>query len=132
MQFGIARSVALYLPLMSICAAVKLPPLTTSVATLPSYLLSSASQKSKDGHTEMECDVLPKAASVVIIDDVLSIGGTLCAVLRLLEEPGLSTEHTGMTVAAEIPMHHAREPLRQRGFGKVRMQRLLESNTVRR
>lgn len=73
----------------------------------------------------MDRDVVPRGASVVVLDDVLATGETLCAVLRLLDEAGISAEDVSVMVVAEFPVHRGRELLRQRGFGRVNIQNLL-------
>ena len=73
----------------------------------------------------MDRDVVPRGASVVVLDDVLATGETLCAVLRLLDEAGISAEDVSVMVVAEFPIHRGRELLRQRGFGRVNIQSLL-------
>jgi adenine/guanine phosphoribosyltransferase-like PRPP-binding protein len=37
----------------------------------------------------MERDVVPRGSSVVVVDDELATGETLCAVLQLLEAAGI-------------------------------------------
>jgi adenine/guanine phosphoribosyltransferase-like PRPP-binding protein len=74
---------------------------------------------------EVEQDAIPRAAPVVVIDDVLSTGETLYAVLELLHEAGVSTEHISVMVLAEFPVHRGRELLHQRGFGMISVQSLL-------
>jgi len=73
----------------------------------------------------MERDVIPRGASVVVVDDVLSTGETLCAVLQLLYEAGIDAKDVSIVVVAEFPVHRGRELLRQRGFSRVNTQSLL-------
>ena len=73
----------------------------------------------------MERDVVPRGASVVVVDDVLSTGETLCAVLQLLDKAGISAGDVSIMVVAEFPLQRGRELLRQRGFGCVNIQSLL-------
>lgn len=113
------------LPLVLIREAGKLPPPTVSVIKPPSYISSLASNNSKEKRIEMERDVVPRGASVVVVDDVLSTGETLCAVLQLLDEASIGAEHVSIMVVAEFPVHHGRELLRQRGFGRINIQSLL-------
>ena len=70
-------------------------------------------------------DVIPRGASVVVVDDVLATGKTLCAVLQLLNEAGIGAEDVSVLTVVEIPAHRGREFLRQRGFGRVSIQSLL-------
>ena len=73
----------------------------------------------------MDRDVVPKGASVLVVDDVLATGRTLCAVLRLLGEAGVGPENVSVMLVAEFPVHRGREMLRQHGFGMVNVQSLL-------
>ena len=113
------------LPLVLIREAGKLPPPTISVIKPLSYISSLASNNSKEKRIEMERDVVPRGASVVVVDDVLSTGETLCAVLQLLNEAGIGAEDVNVMVVAEFPVHRGRELLRQRGFGRTNIQSLL-------
>ena len=113
------------LPLMLIREGGKLPPPTISVTKPLSHISSLASNNSKEKRIEMERDVVAKGASVVVVDDVLSTGETLCAVLQLLNEAGIGAEDISIMVVAEFPVHHGRELLRQRGFGRISVQSLL-------
>ena len=73
----------------------------------------------------MEQDVVTRGASVVVVDDVLSMGETLCAVLQLLDEAGIGAEDVSIMVVAKFLVHHGQELLRQRGFGRINIQSLL-------
>jgi adenine/guanine phosphoribosyltransferase-like PRPP-binding protein len=73
----------------------------------------------------MERYVVRKNATVVVVDDVLSTGRTLCAVLQLLSEAGVNVEDVSVMVVAEFPVHRGRELLRRCGFGGIRIQSLL-------
>ena len=112
-------------PLVLIRDAGKLPPPTVSVVKPSSQFSSLASDDSKERRIEMERDVVPRGASVVVVDDVLSTGETLCAVLQLLDEAGVGAEDVSIMVVAEFPVHRGRELLRQRGFGRINVQSLL-------
>lgn len=74
---------------------------------------------------EMESGVIPRSGQVVVVDDVLATGRTLCAVLRLLSEAGVKMERISVMVVAEFPFHRGRALLCQRGFEKVRVHSLL-------
>ena len=113
------------LPLVLIREAGKLPPPTVSVIKPLSHISSLASNNSKEKRIEMERDVVPRDTSVVVVDDVLSTGETLCAVLQLLNEAGISAEDVNIMVVAEFPVHRGRDLLRQRGFGRINIQCLL-------
>ncbi|KAF1956996.1 phosphoribosyl transferase domain protein [Byssothecium circinans] len=112
-------------PLVLIREAGKLPPPTVSVTKSPSHISSSAPHSSKETRIEMERDVVPRGASLVVVDDVLSTGETLCAVLKLLDEADIGLEHVSVMTVAEFPVHRGRELLRQRGFGRINIQSLL-------
>ena len=112
-------------PLVLIREAGKLPPPTISVIKPLSHISSLASNNSKEKRIEMERDVVPRGGSVVVVDDVLSTGETLCAVLRLLGEASIGAEDVSIMVVAEFPVHRGRELMRQRGFGTVNIQSLL-------
>jgi adenine phosphoribosyltransferase len=112
-------------PLVMIREAGKLPPPTVSVIKPSSHISSLASGSLKEKRIEMERDVVPRGASVVVVDDVLATGETLCAVLQLLDEAGIGAEHVSIMVVAEFPVHRGREMLRQRGFSGIHIQSLL-------
>ncbi|KAI1828330.1 hypothetical protein F4861DRAFT_178185 [Xylaria intraflava] len=111
-------------PLVIIREAGKLPPPTISVSRSPSHI-SSSSKDPRELKIEMDRDAIPGGASVVVVDDVLATGKTLCAVLRLLQGAGIGAEHVNVMVVAEFPVHRGRELLRQHGFGRVNIQTLL-------
>ncbi|KAI1432318.1 hypothetical protein GGR50DRAFT_617208 [Xylaria sp. CBS 124048] len=111
--------------LVMIREAGKLPPPTISVAKSPSHISSSPSDDPAELRIEMSRDVLPGDASVVVVDDVLATGKTLCAVLQLLKKAGVGVEHVHVLVVAEFPVHRGRELLRSYGFGRVNIQSLL-------
>ncbi|KAH7068544.1 phosphoribosyl transferase domain protein [Paraphoma chrysanthemicola] len=112
-------------PLILVREAGKLPPPSISVAKTPSHISSAASNGPKQYQIEIERDAIAVGASVVVIDDVLATGETLCAVVQLLHKAGVSTNHIRIMVVAEFPSHRGRELLRRRGFGKVSVQSLL-------
>ena len=123
--FASALASRVDLPLVLIREAGKLPPPTVSVIKPPSHISSLTRNSSKEERIEMERDVVPRGASVVVVDDVLSTGETLCAVLQLLDEAGISAKDVSIMVVAEFPVHHGRELLRQREFGRIHIQSLL-------
>jgi adenine phosphoribosyltransferase/phosphomevalonate kinase len=105
--------------------AGKLPPPTYSVSKEPSHISGLTAGMSKEMRIEMERHSISSAASVVVVDDVLATGETLCAVLALLGQAGIKKEHMSVTTVAEFPSHRGRQLLRRRGFGKVQIQSLL-------
>ncbi|TGJ78135.1 hypothetical protein E0Z10_g10629 [Xylaria hypoxylon] len=112
-------------PLALIREAGKLPPPTVSVIKPPSHISSSASSDSREKRIEIGRGAVPRGASVVVVDDVLATGRTLCAVLQLLEESGIGATDVSVMTVAEFPVHRGREFLRRRGFGQVHIQSLL-------
>lgn len=123
--FASALAARIDMPLALIREAGKLPPPTISVIKSPSHISSSAYNGSSEKKIELGRDVIPRGASVVVVDDVLATGSTLCAVLHLLDEAGISAENVMVMVVAEFPFHRGRQVLRQRGFGGVKIQSLL-------
>ena len=73
----------------------------------------------------MEQDAVAEGMSVVVVDDVLATGQTLCAVLELIQKAGVAARDISVMVVAELPVHCGRELLRKRGFGNVGVQSLL-------
>lgn len=73
----------------------------------------------------MDRDAIPRNASVVVVDDVLATGKTLCAVLHLLEKAGIGADNVVVMVVAEFPSHQGRQLLRQHGFSGVKIHSLL-------
>ncbi|KAI0147666.1 hypothetical protein GGR57DRAFT_249713 [Xylariaceae sp. FL1272] len=111
-------------PLALIREAGKLPPPTVSAIKTPSHISSPASKDSKK-MMEMGLNVVPRGAAVVVVDDVLATGETLCAVLQLLVAAGIGAEDISVMTVAEFPVHRGRELLRRHGFGRVNIQSLL-------
>ncbi|KAF2025070.1 hypothetical protein EK21DRAFT_104210 [Setomelanomma holmii] len=111
--------------LLLIRDAGKLPPPTISVPKTSSHISSIVSDNSEKKRIEMERDAIPWGASVVVVDDVISTGETLCAVLQLLCESGVGIDDISIMVVAEFPAHHGRRQLHRRGFGRVSVQSLL-------
>ncbi|KAL5117341.1 hypothetical protein ACEQ8H_004786 [Pleosporales sp. CAS-2024a] len=112
-------------PLTLIRQAGKLPPPAISNIGTTSYISSVASNGPSEKHIEIGQDTIPRGVPVLVIDDVLSTGKTLFAVLELLSKAGVGTEDISVMVVAEFPFHRGRELLPQRGFGRVSVQSLL-------
>jgi adenine phosphoribosyltransferase len=112
-------------PLVLIREAGKLPPPAVSVIKRPSHISSLSSNGFTEKRIEMERDAIPIGASVVVVDDVLATGETICTVLQLLSEAGISAEDVSIMVVAEFPVHRGRGLLRERGFGRSNIQSLL-------
>ncbi|KAE9981187.1 hypothetical protein EG327_006298 [Venturia inaequalis] len=140
--FASALAERIGVPLWLIRKGGKLPPPVVSTGKPRSFVSNALTEgevveeregAAKEGgvaredRIEMEIGVtgISTRASVVVIDDVLSTGETLCAVLQLLKEAGVGPEDVSVLVVAEFPKHRGREVLRQRGFGRVQVQSLL-------
>ncbi|KAK8035571.1 hypothetical protein PG993_010566 [Apiospora rasikravindrae] len=132
--FASALAARVGVPLALIREEGKLPPPTLSVAkTWSSYIPSlstdgggiSGGGEEKMGRVAMDRDAVSPGASVVVVDDVLASGATLCAALQLLGEAGVSQTDINVLVVAEFPVHRGRQLLLRRGFGGVRVQSLL-------
>jgi adenine phosphoribosyltransferase len=110
--------------LVPIREAGKLPPPTVSVTKDTSYISSVVPDQVKMGkRVEVEQNAITGCDSVVVVDDVLSTGETLCAVLHMLKEVGV--ESVTVMVVAEFPLHRGRRLLHDRGYGMVNVQSLL-------
>ncbi|KAL1873191.1 hypothetical protein Daus18300_004010 [Diaporthe australafricana] len=114
-------------PLVPIREAGKLPPPVYSATKRPSYVSSLASGGAQEKVIEMERGRIPRGAEavVVVVDDVLSTGAMLCAVLELLKQAGVRPENVCVMVVADFPHHRGRDLLRRRGFGGTNIQSLL-------
>ncbi|CAD6440148.1 6a518c36-a464-4d4f-966a-6cea4503f103 [Sclerotinia trifoliorum] len=126
--FASPLAMMLGMPLALIRESGKLPPPTISTPKSPSHISSTGLQESKEKRFEMNQDLVSKGTSVVIVDDVLATGKTLCAVLQLLIKAGVCVEDISIMVVAEFPVHRGREMLRQQGFGAANIQSLLVFN----
>ncbi|KAJ5630342.1 uncharacterized protein N7484_010442 [Penicillium longicatenatum] len=113
------------LALSLIRQAGKQPPPTVSVLKSMSHVSSSTSKDLKEELIEIVQDLIPRDALVVVVDDMLATGNTLCAGLRLLQKANVSVQDIRIVVVAEFPIHRGRELLRQNGFGGVQIQSLL-------
>lgn len=128
--FASALALRVGVPLCLIRDGEKLPPPTISVPKPTSYIttaLASREAIAKEHRIEMErgCELEKGLQKVVVVDDVLSTGKTLCAVLDLLKVAGVGEKNISVMVVAEFPKHRGREMLRQHGFGRVSVQSLL-------
>ena len=123
--YGSALAAQVNRPLALVREAGKLPPPTVSVVKYPSHISSLASDSSKEQRFEMSRNVVSAAGRVVVVDDVLATGRTLCGVLSLLAEAGVNCRNIGVITVAEFPVHRGRELLRQFGFGRVGVESLL-------
>ncbi|KAI9647084.1 hypothetical protein NHQ30_005086 [Ciborinia camelliae] len=112
-------------PLALIRESGKLPQPTISIMKSPSHISSTKAADLKEKRFEMNQNLVREGSSVVIVDDVLATGRTLCAMIKLLVEAGVRVENVSIMVVAEFPIHRGREFLLHRGFGGVNIQSLL-------
>ncbi|CAG9993972.1 unnamed protein product [Clonostachys byssicola] len=103
----------------------KLPPPTMSVSKSPSHISNLGPTSSKNKIMEMGSNIISKGSTVVVVDDVLATGKTLCAVLQLLQSVGVTAKDTTISVVAEFPVHGGRALLHREGFGEVKIESLL-------
>ncbi|KAI1308512.1 phosphoribosyl transferase domain protein [Xylaria venustula] len=122
--YASALSLMVEVPLALVREAGKLPPPTVSVIKSPSHI-SAASENVQEKRIEIGQHVVPKSRPVVVFDDVLATSATLCAVLQLLVKAGVCVEDITVIALAEFPVHRGRFLLRERGYGKVKVQSLL-------
>ncbi|CAK1356880.1 Adenine phosphoribosyltransferase [Cercospora beticola] len=122
---GLLLATHLNMPFAMIRKDGERPDPKIAVTKSLSYVSSSATENPMAENIEMDVGLVSKGDRVVVVDDVLSTGETLCAVLQLLAEAGIDTEKMNVLVVAEFPAHRGRNLLRQRGFGGVNVQSLL-------
>lgn len=126
--FALPLASAVGLPLALARKAGKLPPPLVGVDKRTSHI-SQAATSPQGGpvgeRIEMDPSAVRRGGRVVVVDDVLATGETLCALLRLLGEAGLCTGEMSVLVVAEFPFHQGRDLLRRRGFGQVPVHSLL-------
>lgn len=105
--------------------AGKLPPPVISVRKSASFITSLTGQC--DGLTGMElgASVVSKGNRVLILDDLLATGTTLCAMISLLVSAGVAVEDIQTMVVVELPQHRGRAFLRQQGYGRSVVHSLL-------
>lgn len=123
--FASALATRVDVPLVLIREAGKLPPPTISTSKLPSHISSPVLADSTLGRIEMDLYAISPGASVVVVDDVLATGRTLCAVLRLLKKAVVHEKNISVIVVAEFPCHRGRDVLHQHGFAETSLQNLL-------
>ncbi|KAF3049264.1 hypothetical protein E8E11_010062 [Didymella keratinophila] len=123
--FASALSLRLNVRLMLVRKAGKLPPPTIFAAKSQSHITSLSCSNPAQKRIEIERSAIPKNGSIVVVDDTLATGETLCAVLQALREAGVTVDGVSVLVVAEFPFHRGRQLLRKRGFGAVHVQSLL-------
>ncbi|KAL5042428.1 hypothetical protein BDW71DRAFT_200559 [Aspergillus fruticulosus] len=110
--FAAALSVRVNIPLALICEGGKLPPPLTSVLKPRSHISSLGSNNACGDLMEMEEELVPRDASVVVVDDVLASGHVRAEKLHDM-------------VVAEFLAHGGRDFLCGQRFGRVTIQSLL-------
>jgi adenine/guanine phosphoribosyltransferase-like PRPP-binding protein len=123
--FASPLSLRANLPLMLIREAGKLPPPTFSAVKSQSHVSSLICSEPTQKRVEIERSAVPKNGSIVVVDDTLATGETLCAVLQALKVAGVAVENVSVLVVAEFPIHRGRELLCKRGFAGVNVRSLL-------
>ncbi|CAG9942283.1 unnamed protein product [Clonostachys rosea f. rosea IK726] len=123
--FASALAAKVNVRLALIREAGKLPPPTVTVSKPPSHISNLGPTSSKNKVIEMSSNVIFKGSTVVVVDDVLATGMTLCAVLQLLQSVGVTPKDVTISVVAEFPVHGGRALLRREGFGEVKIESLL-------
>ncbi|KAI8662182.1 Phosphomevalonate kinase [Fusarium sp. Ph1] len=88
----------------------------------PLVSIRKAEHYSTEQGIEMNPDLVSDGVSVVVVDDVLATGTTLCAVLRLLCQAGVCVENISVMVVAEFPYHGGRTFFQEHGLGGVNVQ----------
>lgn len=121
--FASALASSISVPLTIVRNGGKLPPPKLTVAKPQSNI--SSHENLKENTIELERGAISRSASVVVIDDVLASGQTLCAVLQLLVKAGIQSGNITVLVVAEFPIHRGRAMLRSHGFGSVTVRSLL-------
>ncbi|PVH93019.1 hypothetical protein DM02DRAFT_697746 [Periconia macrospinosa] len=110
-------------PLVLVREAGKLPPPTIRTDGVSSHISKLATDEKRI--LEMEQNSIPRWASVLVIDDVLASGRTLCAVFDLIHKAGIKKNNVRAFVVAEFPLHKGRQALQLHGFGSCRVQSIL-------
>lgn len=113
------------LPFVLVRKAGKLPPPIVSATKNSSYFSSAGAGGPREEVIEMAKDAISKDESVVLVDDVLATGKTLCAMLDLPFKAGADTENISVAVVTEFPLYRGRNWWNQSGFGGVKIQSLL-------
>jgi adenine phosphoribosyltransferase len=123
--FASALAAELYMPLVLVRKAGKIPPPTISAAKSVSHISSMTTGGLEEERIEVDQAFISKARSVMVVDDVLATGNTLCAVLSLLTGAGIQDSDITVMVVAEFPAHRGRQMLCRAGFGRAQIQSLL-------
>jgi adenine/guanine phosphoribosyltransferase-like PRPP-binding protein len=105
--------------LILIREAGKLPLPTISAVKSQSHISALICSNVKLKRIKIERSAVPKSGLVVVVDDILAIGKTLCAVLQTLDEVGVAAENIGVIVVAKFLIYCGQELLYKRRFSKV-------------
>ncbi|KAH6613026.1 phosphoribosyl transferase domain protein [Boeremia exigua] len=125
--FASPLSLHVNVPLILVREAGKLPPPTFSAVQSRSHISSLISNESYQKRVEIGRNAVPKGGPIVVVDDTLATGETLCAVLQALKVADAIKDVT-VLVVAEFPIHRGRELLCKRGFAHVKVRSLLSFN----
>ncbi|KAJ4422948.1 hypothetical protein N0V82_002342 [Gnomoniopsis sp. IMI 355080] len=123
--FASALAARVQAPLALIRKAGKLPPPTVEVMKESSHIAEAVDGSTVGEKIAIELTAIPREGLIVLLDDVLATGTTLCAMLRLLRKAGVGVERLRVIVVAEFPFHQGRALLHQQGFKDVIVQSLL-------
>jgi adenine/guanine phosphoribosyltransferase-like PRPP-binding protein len=115
-------------PLTLIRKAGRLPPPTTEVIKDSLHVSLVTGREKGVERIGVESARISKSGIVVVVDNVLAIGNTLCAVLKLLSKAGVAMERVCVMTVAEFPIHRGRAMLLRQGLEKVNVQNLLIFN----
>lgn len=107
------------IPFLLIREAGKVPPPRVSVPKNASHISRSVTGAQNTASIAIERGVLPKGKPVMSVDDVLSTGETLCAVLELFQKAGAKVEDVAVMVVAEFTYHWGSHLLHERSFGNA-------------
>ncbi|KAB5572477.1 phosphoribosyl transferase domain protein [Coniochaeta sp. 2T2.1] len=107
--------------------AGKVPPPKFSVVKKRSHISGATitAGEAKEERFEIGRNAIHPGQNVLVVDDVLASGETLCAVLELLGKAGVEAGRISVVVVAEFPLHRGRELLRRRGFGGINVHSVL-------
>jgi adenine phosphoribosyltransferase len=105
--------------------AGKLPPPVISACKTESFITSLAEPCQEQSSIEIGAGVVSRGSQVLILDDLLATGMTLCAVISLLVSAGVALEDIQAMVVVELPHHRGRFLLRQQGFSRAQVHSLL-------
>lgn len=110
---------------LALIRKVKKPTSNTVTVEKP---ISNMSSYAIPGDTDEWLSVtqgsVPRDAPILVVDDVLASGRTLCGILKLLTRDGIDAKNVRILVIAEFPVHEGRQLIRREGFGCCHVQSL--------